>query len=86
VCILNILITLFFRQCLKVTDVHPDLQQLAYGLVKVRSYGRYDVNCFRFDYGGMGGTSSSHPPPFESPPPVHSHEEEEEGEEDDGDE
>jgi hypothetical protein len=32
----------------KVVDIHPDLQQLAYGLVKVRSYGRYDVNGFRF--------------------------------------
>jgi hypothetical protein len=32
----------------KVVDVHPDLRQLAYGLVKVRSYGRYDVNGFRF--------------------------------------
>jgi hypothetical protein len=32
----------------KVTDVHHDLQQLAYGLIKVRSYGCYDVNGFRF--------------------------------------
>jgi hypothetical protein len=32
----------------KVVDVHLDLRQLAYRLVKVRSYGRYDVNCFRF--------------------------------------
>jgi hypothetical protein len=32
----------------KVVDVHPDLRQLAYGLVKVRSYGCYDVNGFRF--------------------------------------
>jgi hypothetical protein len=32
----------------KVVDVHPDLRQLAYGLVKVRSYGRYDVNGFQF--------------------------------------
>jgi hypothetical protein len=32
----------------KVVNVHPDLRQLAYGLVKVRSYGRYDVNDFRF--------------------------------------
>jgi hypothetical protein len=46
--ILNILITLFFRQCVKVADVHHDLRQLAYELVKVRSYGRYDVNGFRF--------------------------------------
>jgi hypothetical protein len=32
----------------KVADVHHDLRQLAYGLVKVRSYGHYDVNGFRF--------------------------------------
>jgi hypothetical protein len=32
----------------KVVDVHPDLRQLAYRLVKVRSYGRYDINGFRF--------------------------------------
>jgi hypothetical protein len=32
----------------KVVDVHPDLRQLAYELVKVRSYGRYDVNGFQF--------------------------------------
>jgi hypothetical protein len=32
----------------KVVNVYPDLRQLAYGLVKVRSYGRYDVNDFRF--------------------------------------
>jgi hypothetical protein len=38
----------FFRQCVQVVDIHPDLRQLAYGLVKVRSYGRYDVNGFRF--------------------------------------
>jgi hypothetical protein len=48
VCILNILITSFFRQCVKVINIHPDLRQLAYGLVKVRSYGRYDVNGFQF--------------------------------------
>jgi hypothetical protein len=33
---------------MKVVDVHPNLRQLAYGLVKVRSYGHYDVNGFRF--------------------------------------
>jgi hypothetical protein len=32
----------------KVVDVHPNLRQLADGLVKVRSYGRYDVNGFQF--------------------------------------
>jgi hypothetical protein len=29
-------------------DVHLDLRQLAYGLVKVRSYDRYDINSFQF--------------------------------------
>jgi hypothetical protein len=38
----------FFRRCVQVVDIHPDLRQLAYGLVKVRSYGRYDINDFRF--------------------------------------
>jgi hypothetical protein len=32
----------------KVVDVHHDLRQLAYILVKFRSYGRYDINGFRF--------------------------------------
>jgi hypothetical protein len=32
----------------KVVDVHPDLLQLVYRLVKVRSYGCYDVNGFLF--------------------------------------
>jgi hypothetical protein len=32
----------------KVVDVHLDLQQLAYGMVKVRSYGCCDVNDFLF--------------------------------------
>jgi hypothetical protein len=48
VCILNILITSFFRQCENVVDVDPDLRQLAYGLVKVRSYDHYNVNGFQF--------------------------------------
>jgi hypothetical protein len=48
VSILNILITSFFRQCVKVADIHPDLRQLAYEVVKVRSYGRYDINDFLF--------------------------------------
>jgi hypothetical protein len=30
------------------------LRQLAYGLVKVRSYGRYDVNGFRFHSTTLG--------------------------------
>jgi hypothetical protein len=38
----------FFRQSVHVVDVHPDLRELAYGLVKVRSYCCYDVNGFRF--------------------------------------
>jgi hypothetical protein len=32
----------------KVVNIYPDLRQLSYGLVKVRSYGRYDVNGFQF--------------------------------------
>jgi hypothetical protein len=32
----------------KVVDVHPDLRQLAYRLVKVRIYDHYDVNGFQF--------------------------------------
>jgi hypothetical protein len=48
VSILNILITSLLRQCVKVVDVHPNLRPLAYGLVKDRSCGRYDVNGFRF--------------------------------------
>jgi hypothetical protein len=48
VSILNILITSLFRQCVKVVDAQPDLRRLAYRLVKVRSYGGYDINGFRF--------------------------------------
>jgi hypothetical protein len=44
----NILITSYLRQCVEYADVHEDLQQLPYGLVKVRIYGRYDINEFRF--------------------------------------
>ena len=33
---------------MKDADIHQDLRQLSYGLVKVKSYGRYDVNGFRF--------------------------------------
>jgi hypothetical protein len=32
----------------KHADIHEDLRQLSYRLVKVRSYGRYDVNGFHF--------------------------------------
>jgi hypothetical protein len=32
----------------KVADFHQDLRQLAYGLVKFRSYDRYDINGFWF--------------------------------------
>jgi len=35
-------------QCLQTSDVHEDLRQLSYGSVRVKSYGRYDVNGFRF--------------------------------------
>jgi hypothetical protein len=34
----------------KVVDIHPDLRQLAYGLVKVRSYDRHDINGFQFHF------------------------------------
>jgi hypothetical protein len=37
-----------FLQCVQVIDVHPDLRHLAYRLVKVRSYGHYNVNGFQF--------------------------------------
>lgn len=30
------------------TNIHEDLKQLSFGIVTVRSYGRYDVNGFRF--------------------------------------
>ena len=33
---------------MKHANVHEDLRQLSYGLVRVKSYGRYDVNGFRF--------------------------------------
>jgi hypothetical protein len=32
----------------KVVNIHPDLRQLTYGLVKFRSYGHYNVNGFQF--------------------------------------
>jgi hypothetical protein len=35
-------------QCTKVADIHDDLRKISYGSVIVRSYGRYDVNGFRF--------------------------------------
>jgi hypothetical protein len=41
----------------KVTDAHHDLRQLAYGLIKVGSYGRYDVNGFRFRSTGFEALS-----------------------------
>jgi hypothetical protein len=37
----------------KVTGVHHDFRQLAYDLVKVRSYGRYDINGFQFHSTGF---------------------------------
>jgi hypothetical protein len=40
--------TLYPFECTKVADIHDDLRQLSYGSVTVRSYGRYDVNSFRF--------------------------------------
>jgi hypothetical protein len=44
----NILITSYLRQCVEYADVHEDLRLLSYGLVKFRSYGRYDINGFQF--------------------------------------
>jgi hypothetical protein len=41
-------LTPYSFQCTKHADVHDDLRQLSYGRVTVRSYGRYDVNGFRF--------------------------------------
>lgn len=35
-------------QCEKTENIDEDLKQLSYGIVTVRSYGRYDVNGFRF--------------------------------------
>jgi hypothetical protein len=32
----------------KHADIHEDLHQLSYGMVRVKSYGRYNVNGFRF--------------------------------------
>jgi hypothetical protein len=31
-----------------VGNVHADLRQLSYGSVTTKSYGRYDINGFRF--------------------------------------
>jgi hypothetical protein len=45
----NILITSYLWQRVEHADVHEDLRQLSYGLVKVRSYGRYDINEFWFE-------------------------------------
>src|SRR6266540_5081946 len=41
-------LTSYSFQCTKDADIHDDLRQLSYGRVTVRSYGRYDVNGFRF--------------------------------------
>ena len=38
----------WFRDHVKDANIHEDLWQLSYGWVNVRSYGRYDVNGFRF--------------------------------------
>jgi hypothetical protein len=40
-------INIFCWQC-EQNNVHEDLRQLSYGIVSARSYGRYDVNGFRF--------------------------------------
>ena len=41
-------ITWFRQLAIQSVNVHPDLRQLAYSSITVRSYGRYDVNGFRF--------------------------------------
>jgi hypothetical protein len=35
-------------QCMLAGNVHVDLRQLLYGSITAKSYGRYDVNEFRF--------------------------------------
>jgi hypothetical protein len=41
-------ITWFKEHALRASIVHPDLCQLSYGYVTVRSYDPYNVNGFRF--------------------------------------
>jgi hypothetical protein len=38
----------FKQRAIQDPDIHPDLRQLSYGSVTVKSYGRYDVNGYRF--------------------------------------
>jgi hypothetical protein len=35
-------------QCMLTSNVHADLRQLSYGSITTKSYGRYDINRFRF--------------------------------------
>lgn len=44
----NHLIDPYGLQCVLAGNVHVDLRQLSYGSVTAKSYGRYDVNGFRF--------------------------------------
>jgi hypothetical protein len=44
----NHLTYLIGSQCVLAGNIHVDLRQLSYGSIVVKSYGRYDVNGFRF--------------------------------------
>ena len=41
-------VTWFKEHALRAENVHPDLCQLSIGYIAVKSYGRYDINGFRF--------------------------------------
>jgi hypothetical protein len=44
----NHLTYLIGLRCVLAGNVHADLRQLSYGSIVAKSYGRYDVNEFRF--------------------------------------
>jgi hypothetical protein len=44
----NHLTYLIDSQCVLDGDIHVDLRQLSYGSIVAKSYGRYEVNGFRF--------------------------------------
>jgi hypothetical protein len=49
ICIMfNHLTYLIGSQCVLASNVHADIWELSYGSIVVNSYGRYDVNKFRF--------------------------------------
>ena len=43
-----VILTVYYLQCTKTPNIHEDLRQLSYGTVTCRTFGRYDVNGFRF--------------------------------------